>query len=219
MVRPKNAGGEKVILDGNEKAKYRSSEEIITTTDTKTVVTAAGRGIGTLIKLLLGFVLVLVALYLGLSSTLMGAFSLEATTDDQGEEKTEWVWVTRNVFVGGIPESGDQALISTTSEVSTTYLDKFMQTFRSVPDPAVVEVVAGPFGAVSSPNGEILLDQNPTGYAFSVDNHTLNRQYVVVCVTGACTPDTAYVIHQDQIAGRADGMITKEGIKPYEKVK
>lgn len=219
MVRPQNAGGEKIILGPNDQGRHRSNEEVITAVDPKDVAKAAGRGIGTLIKVIIGFILLLIALYLGLSSTLMGAFSLDSTTDDAGKEQTEWVWVTRNVFVGGIPEPGDQALVSLSDTVSTTYMDKLFQTFRSIPDPAVVEVVTGPFGRVSSPNGEILIDDNPTGYLSSMPDVTLNRQYVVVCVVGSCEPGSIHIVHQDQIAGRVDGMITKDGLKPYEKVK
>lgn len=216
---PRNSAGERIILTPSEKkGNHQSDDEVLVSVEAKDVARFAGKSIKTLFLIIIGFIAVIAALYFLLSATLMTAIPLPANNGDaEDSQEKEWVWISRNVFIGGVPDNGEHAFVSLSAPVSETYIDKLMQTFRSVPDAAIVEIVGGPFGEVTiSQERETIIDGDPTGYTTAItDPLELNRQYIVLCVAGECSRGDTYIIHQDNIAGGVNGIITTQGLQEY----
>lgn len=156
-------------------------------------------------------VLGLAALYSGLTATLM---MYVPVTEDSGR-----VWVARGTWAdnGGIPNIGDQAVISTTTALPTNTLNLIETGWFGINEPAVVKIVSEQYITLSydtenqtvSINGDATVDDEPisSSLAFNVDSKdntdtiTLTDQFLAECVAGSCEEGTYLIVNENQIYG------------------
>lgn len=161
--------------------------------------------IKTVFLLILGFLLVSTVIYTLLGSTLMSAIP----------QKDGYVWVQHSTFNGGIPQKGDYIYASTTQKVDPSMLGKLKETYTGLQDAGVFQVIAGPYGNVTSVNNQLFIDNAPLHAKGSLKTGsiTLNEEYLTTCVesTTSCKKGYLYVIPQDNISGEAKSHISKSG--------
>lgn len=124
------------------------------------------------------------------------------------------VVVLRNAYPVGQVPAGAYVYVSS-APVDYSHTGKLKQATVGVPAGSVVQIVAGPTGQVATDNnGYITVDGARTPYQGQVTPRRLARQYVAICIVGACEPGQAVLVGQDTVIGAAKGYLTLTGRKP-----
>jgi hypothetical protein len=120
--------------------------------------------------------------------------------------------VLRNTFpIGQAP--ADVLVYASSAPVDNTLMGKAEQAIFGVPAGSVVQIVAGPSATVSTnKSGHIVVDGTPTNYVGEVDSQDLSRQYIAICVSGACKDGAAVMVEQDNIIGEVKGYLGLSGM-------
>lgn len=162
----------------------------------------------TLITLSLATVLVVFAVYVALAATLMRAIP---------EGNNEFTWVKNATFVGGIPQPGTYAYVSTKDKANNGLMGKLDQTFSGVDGGAVMVIIAGPAGTVSNgDNGNVFWNDEDTGFSGTVNEEApLSNEYLAMCIERDCEPGKMYRVPDDAIVGEAQYSIKSGSAKPY----
>lgn len=202
--KPKLASGERIVIDvnGPGTAGLGSATGVVTTSaTTEALPKRAARS-------MLTFIIV------GLAMTFLTYVALATTVFVVMRAESHNVAVLRNTFpVGAAP--ADTYVYASSAAIDTSLLGKVEQAVLGVPAGSVVRIVAGPAATVwSEKNGKIVVDGTATDYVGKVDRQDLTRQYLAMCVAGACENGSAVVIAQDSIVGEAKGYLGLDGISP-----
>ena len=158
-------------------------------------------GLRGLVGLVIGLAGLVTLIYLVLAATVLivaKPFDLNAV-------------VLRGVYAEGqVPEGA--IMLATSGRASTKSVDKLVEGTVGVDAASVVTIIAGPAAEVhNDTTGQIIADGKPTGYYAPVDARTLTRQYVGLCVKGACKTATTVLVGQDAMIGEVKGYITTLG--------
>lgn len=155
------------------------------------------------IFLILAAVLV-VGIYAGLAATI--AYS--TSTPGSGQ-----FFVARGTYVGGTVPAGSTIYVSTTNAVENSFLTNLQEGFSGLPNGAVVKTIAGPVEEIvvdntgrASVGGDDISGVLPADFA---NGGYLKNQYLVECVSGACTSGDLLVINQNQISGEVINQLGK----------
>lgn len=155
------------------------------------------------IFLLLAAVLV-VGIYAGLAATI--AYS--TSTPGSGQ-----FFVARGTYVGGTVPQDSTIYVSTSNVVSNSFLTNLQEGFSGLPNGAVVKTIAGPVEEIivdnygnASVGGDDIAGVLPAEFA---QGGYLKNQYLVECVSGACTAGDLLVINQNQISGEVINQLGK----------
>lgn len=209
MSRPKLAKSTKEIKDAsNEAARLKNPKmQQIIQVETVDPVRVAGSAISGIVKMVLILVMVLVLMFSLITATLMAAVPGEAGL----------TWLARATFVGGEPESGDFAYISSKQDANSNVLEKLKQGVIALPDASVVEIIAGPAGTVvNDETGRILYNGKPTNFVLPVEERKLLGEYLAICVKGACEPGEQILVEKASIVGEARGNLSLKGVTGYD---
>lgn len=200
--KPKLASGEHVVVDvnGPGTAGLGSQSGVVTTKAKKEALPKrAVRSIAVFV--ILGCVMLFLT-YVVLATTVFVVMRADSHN----------VAVLRNTFpVGAAP--ADTYVYASSVAVDSTLVGKADQAVFGVPAGSVVKIVAGPAATVwSNKAGLIVVDGTATQYIGKVDRQDLTRQYLALCVAGACEGGAAVVIEQDNIIGEAKGYLGFGGL-------
>jgi hypothetical protein len=156
------------------------------------------------VKTIVGYfalvVVLLLAVYTGLAATVVFFSSVGGQT----------ALVARGTFIGGIPDKGDMMYISNDTPDPKSPVNNVVVGFKGAPEASIVENMSAEYDKVSvSGNNIQIADQvindavllNAKGDRVTSGTISLNNQYVVQCVTGACDADSYLVIDSKQIYG------------------
>lgn len=207
---PKLSQGKKKNELPQATPRLRAPKTDTITIEKPEVAKAVKRGFGFVFGIVVSTALVLALLYLALASTLM------AVVPGSGN----LTWVARATFVGGEPDPGKFVYITSDPSSNNGMVNKALQGTIGVEGGATVEIVAGPYGDVrSDKKGNIRLDKEVTGYTGNIKTHTLNKEYLAICLEGDCTPGEALIVNQANLVGEAKGRVGTDGIAPFKSVK
>lgn len=215
MSRPKFASRKTVDLsDQDQQETINPSRQAggsdVVYLDNKKAAKAVKSGISNLAKVIMSIISIILVLYLSLAATLM----VIAPGD------TGLTWVIRNTFTGGRPVAGDFVYASSSDEVRQGAGDRLIQAFTGVKNDVVLEVVAGPHINVSvDDEGQILANEEPTGYYGELDTSYLDNEYITMCILGDCEYGEVLILPHENIAGEARGGVSTEGIGSYDSVR
>ena len=210
--KPKYLSKEDVVEDTSVYPRLLAPQSEVVTLEKTNVTEQVGRGIKGIILTVAIVLGVALALYAIASATLMAAVPT----------KHGITGVVRATFVGGVPEQGQFAFVSDDPGIDNGFGSRLLQGFIGVDSASTVEIVAGPYNAVSNgPDNEILVDGEPSGYYGKVTPVTLNKQYIAMCVHGDCETKNsdAVLVKQDAILGESKGLISTSGIQDFSSVK
>ncbi len=106
-------------------------------------------------------------------------------------------------FAGGLVPAGEEIVVDMANPQGTEILDYLKQSFIPNGNAAIVEVAAGPWGSFEWSNGIVTHDEQILNMAMPEEpaKLTLDNEYLVTCVEGACVPGQGYVIHASQLMG------------------
>lgn len=146
---------------------------------------------------------VIVAVYLILASTIM--FIAPGNVNH--------AVVLRGAYsIGSVPP-GSYVYVSA-APAQYGFTDKLSQAFEGVPGAAVVQIIGGPNGVVSTKNGEVFINGKDTGYKGDATKRMLANTYVARCMVGSCKANDTVLIPQDNIVGGVKGYASLTGIRP-----
>jgi hypothetical protein len=143
-----------------------------------------------------------VAIYAVLAITVLVVLS-------SGDDKA---LVLRGAYPVGQAPTGAYVYVSSTA-ADHTFSGKVAQAINGVPSGSVVQIVAGPATKIGTDaDGYIVADGERTEFQADVDPYTLGREYVALCVSGACTPGEAVLVGQDNVIGAVKGYVSAAGL-------
>ena len=123
-----------------------------------------------------------------------------------------------NVLVlrGAFPEGQapiDGLVYASSQPAAYGILGKFQAATVGVPAGSVVRILSGNNASVATgPDGHIVVDGKRTRYIGKVHQMNLTREYIALCVAGACKPGDTVLIPEGNILGAAKGYLTFTGI-------
>lgn len=207
--KPQLASGRRVIVDveGDGTPELGSQSGVVTTGPTgEALPKRALRSIVTFA--ILGFVMLL-ATYVVLATTVF----VVMRADDHN------VAVLRNTFpIGQAP--ADTIVYASSGDVDGTFAGRATQAVFGVPSGSVVQIVAGPVAAIgSTKDGHLTVNGKATEYEGQADPTDLSRQYVAICLSGACAEGEAVIIGQNSIVGEVRGYLALSGMTQPESAK
>lgn len=168
--------------------------------DPEPVAKRATRGLITLTFLVLGL---LAGVYVMLAATVMVIMDADPNK----------ALVLRNAYtVGQVPQGA--VVYASSAPVDYSFMGKVNESIFGVPAGSVVEVVAGPTDEVrNNKDGFIIVNGNLTRYQGKVDNMMLGREYVAVCLSGACDTGKAVLVSQYNVIGGVKKYVGFDGIR------
>lgn len=195
--KPKLASGERLNVDraGLGAPEHGAQSGIIRTgTNAEALPKRAVRS--TLTFLALGIIMLFLT-YVVLATTVFVALRSDNHT----------VGVLRNTFpVGQAP--ADAIVYVSNEPVGTTVLARAEQAILGVSAGSVVQIVVGPAGTIkTNKDGYVTLNGHPTPYEVEVDERTLVREYLAMCLSGACEPGQPVRVSQANIVGEVKGYL------------
>lgn len=212
MSRPKLAKSGKAIKDASQEPARLSNPKVqqIIKIETVDTVKVAGSAVSGVIKMVLVFVLVLATLYALITATLMAAVPGNAG----------FTWLARSTFVGGEPKSGDFAYVSSKANPNEGIVNRMQQGISALPDGMVVEIIAGPAGTIKNDKdtGRVIFNGKPTNYVLPIEARDVTKEYLAVCVKGACEPGEQLLIDKGYIVGEAKGTLSMKGLEGYDSI-
>lgn len=107
-------------------------------------------------------------------------------------------------YAGGNIPLGKVVVVDMEKSHDSSTLDYFQQSITISPTMALVEVQAGPIGNFKWSGGVITSNEKILDMTMPKDPGVdyLINQYLVSCVSGACTPGNGYLISADQVVGQ-----------------
>lgn len=152
-------------------------------------------------------------LYSGLAATLMYYMPVDSDSSSRS-------WVVRGTWseTGGKPPLEEKVVISTDTYVPTEWWNNVLIGWTGVTKPAIVSIQSTPYDTLYIANGKVTNVSNPDikgdfssspSFPYDIEtdsaeqNHKLNNEYLVKCVSGSCTEGSLYIISKDQIFGEA----------------
>lgn len=200
--KPRLASGDRVVVDVSTTGNpgLGSASGVVSTGARKEPLPRRAT------RTILGFgflsLLMLFLTYVVLATTVFVVMSAE----------DERVGVLRNTFPIGSAPSG-AIVYASSSPVDHSLLGKVEQAVLGVSAGSVVKIVAGPVGVVSTDKtGHITVNGKSTKYTGDVATKTLSREYIAICVAGACKDGAAVIIGQSNIVGEVKGYIGLTGM-------
>lgn len=123
--------------------------------------------------------------------------------------------VLRNAYpVGQVP--ADTHVYASTRPVDYSLTGKAWQVFHGVEAGSVVQIVTGPNSVVrTDAKGWIIADGKRTAYRGKVARQNLTRQYIAICVAGACDTGAAVRVDQDAVVGEVRKRVTWGGLTEF----
>lgn len=133
----------------------------------------------------------------------------------------EPTFVSRGTFLGGEPALQDKVLASSSEKEQADPISRLKYAFIGVPDSSVMQIASGPLDSITANNGIISVSGNNSaqyegvlvnaaGEPISVNSQDLSGDYLALCLSGSCTPDTYIVVDGQSIFGEVQNV--KEGI-------
>lgn len=119
---------------------------------------------------------------------------------------SRYLLVLRGVYPVGQVPAGSVVYVSN-QPVDYSPLGKLRAAFLGVPAGSVVDIVAGPVGAVGDSHGVITVDGRPTRFRGTVTSRVLADTYLARCVRGACQAGGLVLIPQNDVLGAARGYL------------
>jgi len=107
-------------------------------------------------------------------------------------------------FPGGIVPAGETVAVDMAQPQGAELTDYLKQSFVPNGNVAVVEVAAGPWGKFGWNSGTVTFKEQILGMAMpnQPEKLTLDNQYLVKCISGACVPGQGYVIPASHLMGQ-----------------
>lgn len=200
--KPKLASGQRVTVDvnGSGTPGLGSQSGVITTSETKEALPRRA------LRSVIGFAI------LGLLMVFLTYVVLATTVFVVMRADSHNAAVLRNTFpVGQAP--ADVLVYASSAPADNTLIGKAEQAVFGVPAGSVVQIVAGPSATVSTDKtGHIVVDGNATRYVGAVDSKNLSRQYIAICIAGACKQGAAVMVEQSNIIGEVKGYLGLSGL-------
>lgn len=200
--KPKLASGERVVVDvdGGGTPGLGSHSGVVSTGPNKDPLPRRA------LRSVVGFAV------LGLVMVFLTYVVLATTVFVVMRADNHSVAVLRNTFpIGQAPANA--LVYASSAPTDQTLLGKVNQAVFGVPAGSVVKIVAGPDATVgTSPDGHITVNGQPTGYLGKVDQRDLARQYIAICVAGACRTGAAVIFDQGNIVGEVKGYVSLSGL-------
>lgn len=202
-LAPKKGRKPKVVtLDSNQNFNMGKTDGVVVDLSPKKVNLNIFKII---FALIFGIVLIVVGMYAALSATIVRGVPLGGNTFAVTQSGT---------LEGGIPALDQQILADVGYIADNSTLGKLKQGFIGLNDPAILQVIGGPFGEVTvDPETKMLSYKGvPTTYTgdFPENSYMLNNQYLAFCLEGSCTGETV-IIGSESITGEVTHKVVYEG--------
>jgi hypothetical protein len=201
--KPQLASGERLVVDtnGGVGAGLGSQSGVVNTGTKKEALPR--RAIRSVVGFTVLGVVMLFLTYVVLATTVLVVLRADGQS----------VAVLRNTFpIGQAP--ADALVYASSAPADQTFAGKAEQAVLGVPSGSVVRIVAGPSAAVStSKSGHIVVNGKVTKYRGSTDTKNLQRQYIAICVGGACQSGAAVIIGEANIIGEVKGYLSLNGLQ------
>lgn len=111
-----------------------------------------------------------------------------------------WAWTTRTPLAAGIPTQGETVLVSDTLAGLRANTRVFESIFRSH---SVMKIVGVPGDRLEARDGILYVNGETTGYPGQVTGgQRLSAKYLVLCVSGKCTPGKVEMIPTTNVLGK-----------------
>lgn len=209
-TRAKLSRGKKVAFDPEaaSHAALRGSNAQVVVLDRRSVGDSVARWTKTIAGFAALALFLVTLVYVGLSATLM-------TSVPSDGSMTERIWVARGTFTGGTAPKGALVYASKTTAKPTNFVDKVLEGFIGAPEGLVAEVVAGPYGTVSSTGDKEIVWEGKVVKGYKGDlkgEHLLNKEYLAECIQGSCTPGELIYVPMGNISGEAQSIVSLSGV-------
>lgn len=207
--KPKLASGERIVVDtaGIGSPEFGSHSGIIkTSAPTEALPKRALRSMVTFA--ILGLTMLFLT-YVVLATTVFVALRADNHT----------VGVLRNTFpVGAAPANA--VVYGSSVPIDPTILGRAKQAVFGVPAGSVVQIVAGPHGEIATnKHGYVTVNGHPTDYKAKVTEQPLVRQYLAICIAGACEDQKPVLIGEASIVGEVRGYLGLSGVSTPEGIR
>lgn len=141
------------------------------------------------------------------------AVSLFFITPVDGEP----TFVSRGTFLGGEPALQDRVLTSASEKDQSDPISRLEYAFMGVPDAAIVQIASGPLDVISANDGMISVSGNNSvqyagnlvnsqGETITVSSQSLKGEYLALCLSGSCTPNTYTIVDAQNIFGEVQNV-------------
>lgn len=199
--KPKLASGERITVRTDTGSPGLGSATVVTTSAPKKEPLHR-RATRQIIGLVVLVAMLLAATYVTLAITVVVVMHADNHN----------VLVLRNTFPVGAAPAGE-VVYASSDPVDTKIMTKINQAVFGVPAGSVVKIVAGPSATIrTNQDGYIVADDKVTDYRGNVDARTLKREYVAICLAGACEDGAAVIVGQSNIVGGVKGYLGLTGL-------
>lgn len=151
--------------------------------------------VSTLLKVFFYVPLVLAIIYVCFAATIV---RVVPTLNEVG-----FVPVKNMTYPGGMAPQNAVLLVHLDKPQGDGIVDRLKQSFIPSERVALVSIVGGPYGKLSSVKGEVVLDGKNTRVRTDIgDREFLNDEYLATCLKGSCVAGEGVIFSADNIYGQ-----------------